>query len=204
MTIPFTVLKKIGLNWLMGLSLLNGTLTVLGQSTFEMFNRNPFAGVNAPVFDAQGVALAGSNFQAELWGGMSSDSLPPAVDYNFGGGRLIVSFGTDGYFYSSHSAFLLSIVPPGGGAWLQLRAWDARLGATYEQVSALSAGGYGESPLFYAQGGNPTTPTLPAPLIGLQSFNLRPVIPEPSNLALVALGNAALWGFNRRRRKPAS
>jgi len=60
---------------------------------------------------------------------------------------------------------------------LQVRAWDARLGSTYEEVSARGIDGYGESPLFYAQG-NGISPNgvLPAPLIGLRSFSLRPAL----------------------------
>ena len=66
---------------------------------------------------------------------------------------------------------LIPAATPGGYAWLQVRAWDARLGATYEEVMALGIGGYGESPLFYAQGSNPfkTLPEAPAPFIGLGS-----------------------------------
>jgi hypothetical protein len=44
-------------------------------------------------------------------------------------------------------------------------------------VATLAIGGYGESSLFYAQGGNPFILSTPGPLIGLQSFNLRPVVP---------------------------
>lgn len=60
-----------------------------------------------------------------------------------------------------------------------------------------------ESPLFYAQGTDPYSepPRLPAPLIGLESFSLLPIIPEPSASALLALGGAVLW-WSRRRSSP--
>lgn len=99
----------------------------------------------------------------------------------------------------------INTVPPRGWAWLQVRAWDARLGATYEDVEALDVGGYGESRLFYAQGGSQLgLPTLPGPLIGLQSFSVRAVVPEPTTWALLALGGGCLWWAARRRQNSRS
>jgi hypothetical protein len=52
---------------------------------------------------------------------------------------------------------------------------STRFGASYEEAAARGLGGYGESPLFYAKGGDPFDQfPLPAPLLGLQSFSLRP------------------------------
>ena len=82
--------------------------------------------------------------------------------------------------------------------WLEVRAWDARLGSTYEEVMALNRGGFGESPVFYAQGRSPfhEPPAAPAPLIGLESFSLR-AAPEPSIGALLALGGGVVWWMRR-------
>jgi hypothetical protein len=116
---------------------------------------------------------------------------------------VIVPFRDNGYFLSTTSYLSVLAVPPNGFAWLQVRAWDARLGATYEEVAGLAVGGYGESPLFYAQGGNPliSPPGNPGPLIGLQSFSLRPIVPEPSTWALLALGAFPLgWRLFKKRR----
>jgi len=73
---------------------------------------------------------------------------------------------------------------------------NTRLGATYEEVAAAGMGGYGESPIFYAQGGDPWPPhpTLPGPLIGLESFSLHP-IPEPKTVWLFAVGLGILGLF---------
>ena len=177
-----------------------------GQASFDLRNRYTVYGINAPVFDALGMPLAGTNYAAELWGGASPGSLVPAVEVSRENIRIIVPFGTGGYF-SSSAAFLSVPAESGGFAWLQIRAWDARLGSTYESVTTLGIGGYGNSPLFYARGSDPNRepPEPPAPLIGLQSFSLLPVVPEPGTGVLVLLGFGCLaarrW-FNRRDHSP--
>jgi len=170
------------------------THSLLAQSQFAV--RNGYI-VDAPVFDAQGNRLAGPTYLAELWGGASSNALSPVVNIDQGFRREIVPFLSDGYFSSSAAFMCVMDVPPYGSAWLQVRAWDANLGSTYEQVQGLGIGGYGESPLFYAQGSDPFVLELPAPLIGLQSFSLREIVPEPNSAALLLLGVAFL--FRRRR-----
>ena len=172
------------------------------QSKFELSNLHSPV-VDAPVFDAFGMPLAGSDYAAELWGGAIPDSLTPLVLIDRGDIREIVPFVDRGYFLPTSSSDNLCVTSVGAGdsAWLQVRAWDARLGGTYEEVAALGMGGYGESPLFYADGGNPylVPPELPGPLIGLESFSLRPV-PEPSTWALLALGGL-VWAWSARRRQ---
>ena len=58
--------------------------------------------------------------------------------------------GLAGYFQTR--VVDITTVPCGDFAWLQIRAWNARLGATYEEVVSLGIGGYGESNIFYANG----------------------------------------------------
>jgi len=178
----------------------------LGQSSFVL--QNAYRGVYAPVFNADGRLLEGPDFSAELWGGPTADSLTPAMA-PFSNQRVIVPFlsGTSaGLFRDTYAdrggldAPSIMTVPPGGAAWLEVRAWDARLGATYEEVLALGIGGYGESPSFYATGGNPYDLLgIPPPLTGLQSFSLSAVVPEPSTWALLACGGICLWAARRIR-----
>src|SRR2546425_8196348 len=55
---------------------LASTYPALGQANF-LFRNIDSGGrvpVNAPVFDAQGVPLAGTNYLAELWGAAAPDS----------------------------------------------------------------------------------------------------------------------------------
>jgi hypothetical protein len=171
-------------------------LETSGQSWFTF--RNIEQGVNAPVFDAAGVPLVGEDYHAELWGAATPETLAPLVLLGSGNTRLIKPFATDGYVVPADGGYLVvPTVSPNGYAWLQMRAWDSRLGATYEEVEARGDGGYGESLLFYAQGSDPFDALgLPATLVGLQSFNLR-AVPEPSAFALLVLGALLVFFQNR-------
>ncbi len=177
------------------MTLFSAIFPARGQSSFALRNYYP-PDVNAPVFDSRGARLEGSNYAAELWGSATPDSLAPVLTY-VTGQRVIVPFLSGpglgaGYFSDPEGRAFgdqLTVpgVPPGTGlAWLEVRAWDTRLGATYEDVAARGVGGFGESPLFSAHGSNPLDLLgVPAPLIGLQSFSL---VPEPSALLLLLLG----------------
>jgi hypothetical protein len=153
---------------------------VLGQGTFVFSNYIPSAGLDAPVLDANGDRLEGGNYMAMLDGAATEDSLQPVVP-----AVSFLSGSNAGYFGGGVRA--VNGVLPGQGAWLQVRAWDARLGSTYEAVVALGSIGYGQSSLFYTQSGGigGGVPTLPAPLIGLQSFSL---VPEPNAVVLLLIG----------------
>lgn len=174
---------------------------VSAQAMFAVDNFNPGAGVNAPVYNPDGIPLQGAGYLAELWGGAASNSLAPTISLEQGFPRGIVPFRSDFPGYFTGAAGIVADIPAYGYAWLQVRAWDAGLGGTYEEVEALGMGGYGESSLFYAQGYDPLRdpPDLPAPLIGLQSFSLRPIVPEPTVFALASLGAAALLVLRRVR-----
>lgn len=170
-----------------------------GQASFLFRNLNGEGNVNAPVFDAAGIPLEGAQYFAELYGGQTSDSLTPLVLFETGS-RLIKPFGTQGYVVPvDGGSLVVSSVLPRGSAWLQMRAWDSSLGATYEEAASRGVGGYGESLLFYAVGGDPYDMLDgPEPLIGLQSFSLRP-IPEPSTWGLLAIGGLSIFFAVRRR-----
>jgi hypothetical protein len=88
-------------------------------------------------------------------------------------------------------------VSPGAPASVQVRAWDAGLGSSYEQVVALGIGGYGESILLHINSGG-TLQSLPAPLLGLQSFSLLAEVPEPNAVVLLLFGLPLLLLRKRR------
>ena len=92
------------------------TCTVLAQASFHLLNYNPFYGIDAPVFEEQGVPLVGPRYLAELWGGATQDSLMPAIIYSGQMNREIVPFGTGGHFISGSGFLSIAAVPPNGWA----------------------------------------------------------------------------------------
>ncbi|MBL9137916.1 MAG: hypothetical protein JNK85_18770, partial [Verrucomicrobiales bacterium] len=160
------------------------TFHVLGQGTVMLLNRVG-SSVDAPVFDTDGTTkLAGTGYLAQLYAGPTESALTPI--------GATVTFRTGvaaGYFDSgSDSTRTITSVPPGGKAYVQVRAWDGTKGGSYE--AAQSAGGKaGSSSVFSVTTGGGLVP--PAQLVGLRSFSLqlssKPVITRhPASLALGA------------------
>jgi len=178
------------------------------QSSFILANRLVWDSVDAPVFDGAGRPLDGTEYRAELYGGTTQDSLSPLYDLRIWEGsrervRLALPFASHGYLVNTpgRNTVVSPDVSSGAVLWLQLRAWETRVGDTYEAAVARGLGGYGESALFRKGGGDPggSLPALPEPLIGLQSFRLLPVIPEPSTWLLLAVGGVLMRWVVRTR-----
>jgi hypothetical protein len=85
-------------------------------------------GLDAPIFDVDGVTrLAGSAFRAQLFAGLIPTALEPVGD------PMVFRTGlAAGYFWSSSQR--LPNVPAGVAGWVQLRAWNASAGATYDEA----------------------------------------------------------------------
>jgi hypothetical protein len=121
---------------------------------------------NSLVYDVDGATPlpAGTEYLVQLYGGPDASSLQPI--------GAAVGFISAGRF-SSGSRTIVS-VPAGAEATVRIKAWEADYGTTYEQ--ALAAGGKtGQSAIFtVVTGGGGSPPSVPADLIGLQSFSLVP------------------------------
>lgn len=101
------------------------------------------------------------------------------------------------------------ITPAGGTGWFQVRVWEIAFGTSYEaardnpnQVVPGRLALIGTSNILKVDTGDPTsvpagTPT-PLTAAGLKTFFVTPV-PEPSTLALGALGLSALLFLRRRK-----
>jgi hypothetical protein len=96
---------------------------------------------NAPVFDVDGVTrLAGTNFKAQVYASASPDILRPVgAVRTFGTGSSAGDIGT----FSRQ----IPDVSAGGTAYIQLRAWEAAFGVSYEQARALG-GKFGASAIY--------------------------------------------------------
>ena len=166
-----------------------------GQGQVNFSNVSAVIGYDAQVFDSDNTTpLMGPAYLAQLYTGASDDALAPvgattgfldiaALPGQFNGGVRTI----DG-------------VAGGADALLQVRAWEASGGDTYE--AAVSSGAkFGSSASFTRTLGGGGTPPAPASNLGsadnpgIQSFSL---VPEPSTAALGILGAVALM---LRRRK---
>ncbi len=161
---------------------------VHGQGTINFVNRITGT-VDAPVFDTDGrTGLAGTAYLAQLYAGPTAGAIEAV-------GRS-VTFRTGsaaGYFDTSvNSTREIPGVSVGGLAYVQVRAWEAAMGSTFE--AAVAAGGrHGSTPVFSVLTGGGLIP--PKPLVGLTSFSLTldtgPVIrTQPASVA-VGLGDTA-------------
>jgi len=149
---------------------------------------------DAPVFVgpsvAAGVRADGPAYMAQLYAGATAASLAPV------GAALPFRTGAAAGYWTQ-TATTINTVDATGNAFVQVRAWATSAGATYE--AALASGtGFGVGNITSV---TPTVaPAVPADLTGLQSFAISgtAAIPEPSIMALGALGGLALL---LRRRK---
>jgi len=154
--------------------------------------------IDAPIYiGAVGGAKAdGAAYMAQLYAGASDATLAAigtAVPMRTGAAA--------GYVTSAVLA--IPTVAPGADARVQIKAWAVASGATYEAAAAANGQVGASSIITVKTGGAGSPPGLPADLVGLQSFAISgggggPVVPEPSILALGALGGLALL---LRRRK---
>ena len=146
-------------------------------------NYSPSAGIDAPVFDSDGTnRVAGAAFLAQLYAGPDESHLAPvggAVPFMTGMGAGYVDKGPGG------NVVQIPSVEPGARAFVQMRAWESAKGGDFE--TALAAGGRcGRSLVIQVQtGGAGSPPSVPAELVGLQSFTLG-VEAVPPVIAIVS------------------
>jgi hypothetical protein len=172
-----------------GVVVLWSTVGVLPQGMVNF--ANAAGGLNAPIYDVDGVTRVSTGFVAQLWAGPTANSLSAVSP--------LVPFGSGifaGYFFGG--AVTLPGVDPGTWAYFQVRVWNAGagFGSWAEAYSAFSANdpsvriGYngsldGSGSIHMPAGGGPVPA---ATLFGLTSFHVwSPVIPEPPVMALSVL-----------------
>jgi hypothetical protein len=132
----------------------------LGQATFYFNNRTP---ADAPVRDFHGTRLSGAAYLAQLYAGPPGEALLPC-----GTARPFQTGAMAGYV--SPECITVPGVAESGYAYVEMRAWRASDGATYEQALA-AAGPCGVSPRVALDGGGHLRP--PSLLTGLQPFALN-------------------------------
>jgi len=177
---------------------------VYGQGTIATLSNNLGATIY-PIFNVDGTTkLTGADFKVEVFtfdaskaGGFGvqlGTTASPAANFRFNaGGNIVVPGGA-----------------PGTVATLIVRAWDSKTGATYDTATVKGNSGSFKTDVL---GGDPDGdgPALPitgksmatGAADGFKSFSLvggspNSNVPEPTTIALGALGAAAL--FIRRRK----
>jgi len=147
---------------------------------------------DAPVSDSGGTKLSGAAYLVQLYAGATASSMAAvgaALPFRTGAAA--------GYWTATALTIPASAIAADGTSQVQVRAWAAAAGATYEAASA-AGGAFGAGNTISVKPTN--APDVPATLTGLNSFSLGggPTVPEPSTLALGALGGLALL-FRRRK-----
>ena len=149
-----------------------------------------------------GAALLGSGFTIQLWGIGSSS-------YTTDASLQLVPNSTSSFRTTASGAGLILAgltvgvpnAPADSTAVLQIRAWDNKGGTITSWTQVLADGNIARG-----QSGNITTfplgggTTQPPNMVGLQSFQLYTIVPEPSTIALALAGGFGLL-FLRRRNK---
>lgn len=147
--------------------------------------------VNAPFFDNNGVLLSGTNYAAQLYAGLTPESLFP-----FGPVFPFKTGVNSGYLAGGTVVVPINVVPYcGAPVWAQVRAWRADRGATFEEA-ALWGAWTGISSVIYVPvtGGSCfDPPQAPAWLEGLQYPGSPIVVQEPPSLRGPPTSPHATW-----------
>ena len=165
-----------------------------GQPTVTIANSTPTGTTDYGV----GAAPAdGTGFTAEMWAGADAASLTAVT-----GSQTPLRTGSTAGYVTQIATLAIAQITPGNSGTLQVRAWDNNNGAITSWAAAIAGGNLrarGQSATWVnATGGAGVPPSAPAGLTGWTAFNIFSPVPEPSMIALGALGLGALL---LRRRK---
>lgn len=149
------------------------TQTASGQGLVLLSNLDSIGKVDAPVYDDGGKLLVGDQFKAQLYVGISRNTLFPTSP--------ITSFGKGaGAGYFNPELIEVSGIAASENVYAQVRVWDSNNAPTYEAALVMPGGRTGKSEILQVvTGGAGFPPTSPAPLTGLKEFSL---VKNPVNI----------------------
>jgi hypothetical protein len=181
------------------LAVLFATSAASAQGTVTFNNRDVTAGVDFKIGIESSVFLEGPGWSAQLWGGLTADSLAPAFPIT-----TFRSGAAAGYVVGT-MATLTGVPLDAPSAYVQIRVWDNAGGTVNSWGDVLASDpdgltigrGVSEIVVLNNIGGNFNTPPN---LVGFSAFDVT--VPEPSTWVLGLLAGAAL--LCRFRIAPAS
>src|SRR5438552_2187012 len=158
-------------------------VTAVAHGQGSVFFRNKILGqvgaVDVPFFDDHGVRLEGSNYFAQLYAWKEGDGFQPV--------GTPVPFATNGYFYGDE--VVVPFVHGCSPAWVQVQAWEAQGGTTFEQAALAGVWTGLSAVLLLPQTGSPSRPEAcpEARLSGLE-YPGRPVLVRQPQVQTVLAG----------------
>lgn len=171
-------------------ALMAATAGAFAQGTANFANKVAAVNLDAPVLNVDGSKLAGAAYLAQLYVNNAGTMSPV--------GASAFPFKVNGYFSGGEVTIPGTAV--GGSALVEVRAWAASGGTSYEAALASgAASGKSEAFTISGLGGSAAgaPPATPANMVNMKGFQLQ-AIPEPSTIALGALGAFALLAFRRK------
>jgi len=167
-----------------------------GTVTFANIGGGGGGTVNAIIRDTTGganTAAGGAAYAAMLYVGPAGTLDTSVLTTNgVGGGVATFLTGAQAGYFNGGTRIITGFAG-GTTVTLQVRAWATATGSSYETATTKGA----SSPIQFTL----ATPPATAPnMVGLQAFNVSPVVvPEPSSIALGLLGLGALALIRRRK-----
>jgi len=174
---------------------LAASLSAFAQGVFNASNNYPPTG-KLFVLDVTGVPLPTGVGRVTLQNAANNAVLNYQKDATTVAPADGIALSLPGVFFIN--GVVVDGVAAGGTAQIRVLAWDSSTGATYAEAVNKTAGLITIGPL---GGGTapPATFAANSNWAGLTLINTGPVIPEPSTVALAALGVAGLFFVARRK-----
>jgi len=171
-----------------------------GYLNFANIGSGPAGTVNAPITNAATASpparADGATVLAMLYVGPAGtiDELLLSTNGVQGAPSTFLSGAQAGYFTGGQRT--ITGFNPGQTVTVQVRAWIASHGASWEAA--------GPGPAFREESNLiqivlQGAPNVPNNMVGLQSFTIGSIVPEPSSIALGLLGLGAIALFRRRK-----
>lgn len=161
------------------------------------FNQNRVFGVEADrkVYFSDGTPIIGTSFLAQLYYGVSADSLSPVLALPRSFRNILPSDPLAGTWFGTTRT--LDGFSPGDTVTLQVRVWDGAVAGSYEEAAALGFLGtqHGMSAAFTYQ---IPSAAVPPYFYYIENFRAFTLVPEPSMVGLVIVGLGSLWFLKRR------